>query len=692
MKSARLACWVFSGLLSATSGVYAQNSITALNVSDTGNGATIIKVELAQPLTDLPAGAGFTLSTPPRIVLDFPDTANGLGKSIQDFAKGGVRSANIVQAGGRTRLVINLDQMLAYNTKIDDGNLSIVLQGNTAETDAGSTLHLAEAEQGEQKPMLLAEAGKQIGAEARVASGKAKKAIAKKAKTAAKKAVKPDARAIQAQREAEARAKAEQEARLRAEAEASKQAEARKQAEAEARKQAEVEARKQAEVEAREKFLRDADALVKNGKPAEAYTLLEPLEFERSGEVRFDYLLGIAALDSGKADKATLAFERVLAMDPNFAGARLDMARAYYQLGDLPRAKTEFERVLKQNPPETARVVIQKYLDAIAGYEQAKQTRITGYVEGVVGHDSNVNTGTGSSITVSSLSPALAALITGLTGNPNPQIPPSQLKDNYLGFAAGGEINHNLNANWEIYAGADLRQHGNMVYTPYDSLSTDGRVGVIYAEEKNAYKLTLTGGQAYSANSMRRDSLGVSAEWQHTFSPANQMNAFVQSGKNRAAGSPPTARGTDARTSGNTDQVIAGLGWLHVMADGKQAVFASAYTGKELDMAPVNIAPPDGSKRFDGLRVGGQAAITDQVDVLASLGWQHAVYVKPNAFIANNGNRDEYQYDLMVGANWRLDKLWSVKPQVAFSKKNSNLAIYVFDRTDVSLTVRRDFK
>jgi hypothetical protein len=40
----------------------------------------------------------------------------------------------------------------------------------------------------------------------------------------------------------------------------------------------------------------------------------------------FDYLLGIAALDSGKPDRATIAFERVLAVNPNFAGARLDLA------------------------------------------------------------------------------------------------------------------------------------------------------------------------------------------------------------------------------------------------------------------------------------------------------------------------------------------------------------------------------
>ena len=119
--------------------------------------------------------------------------------------------------------------------------------------------------------------------------------------------------------------------------------------------------------------LAKANALMKQGKAAEAYALLEPFEFEQSGNVQFDYLLGIAALDSGKPAKATLAFERVLATDPNFAGARLDMARAYYQLGDYTRAKTELETVLKLNPPPAARATINNYLAAIAKLENAKK-------------------------------------------------------------------------------------------------------------------------------------------------------------------------------------------------------------------------------------------------------------------------------------------------------------------------------
>lgn len=141
------------GMLSAHAQADAQNSITALGVSSADNGTTVIKVELAQPLANLPAG--FTINTPPRIAFDFPNTTNGLGKSMQDFAEGDLRSANIVQAGNRTRLVINLHQMLSFDTRIDGNSLLITLQGRPVDAaTVTSSSRFAEAKKGAQQHSL----------------------------------------------------------------------------------------------------------------------------------------------------------------------------------------------------------------------------------------------------------------------------------------------------------------------------------------------------------------------------------------------------------------------------------------------------------------------------------------------------------------------------------------------------------
>lgn len=130
----------------------ALNSIAGVSANSVG-GTTILKVELARPLDSPPAG--FTINAPPRISFDFPNTANSTGKSVQEFAEGNLRSANIVQAGDRTRLVVNLNQMTTYDTRIDGNNLLITLYGKSADkVSAGVSSRFAEVRKDVQKHSL----------------------------------------------------------------------------------------------------------------------------------------------------------------------------------------------------------------------------------------------------------------------------------------------------------------------------------------------------------------------------------------------------------------------------------------------------------------------------------------------------------------------------------------------------------
>ncbi|MDO8264372.1 MAG: tetratricopeptide repeat protein [Gallionella sp.] len=432
-----------------------------------------------------------------------------------------------------------------------------------------------------------------------------------------------------------------------------------------------------------EALLHDAGALIGSGKPGAAYNLLEPLEFEYAGEARFDYLIGIAALDSGKPDKATLAFERVLAVNPDSAAARLDMARAYYQLGDFPRARTEFTAALKQNTSAATRANIQKYLDAIAAQKDGKRTRFSGYVEVEVGRDSNVNNSTSQSQVFVDLFATMATL------------DPANVKasDNYYAAAAGGEINHSLNAHWGLYAGADLRKHANRTHTQFDSVNTDVRAGVVYEAQANRLRVGAVGGQYDLGGARNIDTTGIKAEFRHVFSPSNQLNAFAQSVQYRYAD--PLMQPNDI------DQQAAGLGWLHVLADGKSSLSGSAHYGTEKDVAPVVTVPSigiinpgggrnDGAKRFSGLRVGGQTALGERTTLFASAGMQIGDYGKVNYLFLRQ--RKDRLYDLKLGAAWHWDKLWTLRPQLNYSRNDSNIAIYGYDRMDISLTVRREFR
>jgi type IV pilus assembly protein PilQ len=59
----------------------------------------VIKMTMKEPMAAAPAG--FSISNPPRIALDFPATANATGKAVQEVGDAVLRSLNIVQAGTR---------------------------------------------------------------------------------------------------------------------------------------------------------------------------------------------------------------------------------------------------------------------------------------------------------------------------------------------------------------------------------------------------------------------------------------------------------------------------------------------------------------------------------------------------------------------------------------------------------------
>ncbi|MGE5792783.1 MAG: type IV pilus secretin PilQ, partial [Bacteroidota bacterium] len=114
-----LGAWLFACAASAQ-----QNTIEAFNVAAQG-GRVIVRITTKQPLAAPPAS--FTVTQPARIALDFPGTANALGRTTQEINEGELRGMNVVQVGDRTRMVLNLRNMVTYETQVEGNTVSVVL-------------------------------------------------------------------------------------------------------------------------------------------------------------------------------------------------------------------------------------------------------------------------------------------------------------------------------------------------------------------------------------------------------------------------------------------------------------------------------------------------------------------------------------------------------------------------------------
>ncbi|MGZ8257522.1 MAG: AMIN domain-containing protein, partial [Gallionella sp.] len=158
LKNIRIASLGLLALLSSMifSTAYAAvgnpNSITGISSSTLANGAIVLKIDLTSPLEAVPTG--FSINNPPKVAFDFQNASNAMGKNTQDINEGDVRGVSLIQAGSRTRLVVNLSQMLAYEAKAQGNSLIITLQGKPVADVGANKSRFAEAASMQQKHAL----------------------------------------------------------------------------------------------------------------------------------------------------------------------------------------------------------------------------------------------------------------------------------------------------------------------------------------------------------------------------------------------------------------------------------------------------------------------------------------------------------------------------------------------------------
>ncbi|MGH6622448.1 MAG: AMIN domain-containing protein, partial [Burkholderiaceae bacterium] len=104
------------------------NAIERVDASQTATGV-VLSIEMKNPIQAIPAS--FSVANPARVALDLPSTVNALGRNMVEINQGDLRSVNIVQAGGRSRVVLNLKRPLSHTISMDGKRVLVALGGAT---------------------------------------------------------------------------------------------------------------------------------------------------------------------------------------------------------------------------------------------------------------------------------------------------------------------------------------------------------------------------------------------------------------------------------------------------------------------------------------------------------------------------------------------------------------------------------
>ena len=434
-------------------------------------------------------------------------------------------------------------------------------------------------------------------------------------------------------------------------------------------------------VAAQQADLDRAKDLIGAGNAKQAFELLSPQQDRYAGMPEFDYLLGVAALDSGRLEDAIIAFERVLAVLPNHAGAQMDLARAYYAAGSFDLAEAAFVRLRGSNPPAAAQEAINRYLDAIQARRRQTQPGWTAFGELGLGWDSNI---TGVPVDFGAAAQQSFNLV-GIQATGNSV----KRSASFAQAAAGGEYSRPLTRGWSLFAGGELRGRGYRRESDFNSFSDELHAGAALNRGTDQWRTSASfldfhqegaaPGDPKPTNDRRMGGAGV--DWRRATDPKTQLGAALQVNAVRF----PENRIEDF------DQVFASLSWLHSFERaGVPMLYLTAFASDDRARNKFADGVTTKSKYLAGVRSYAQYSITPKLELYNALALinRRDKDAFARSTVVEKG-RDNYG-EFTLGLHWQFRDRCGLRLQWAYSTNRSNIDIYDFNRHEISNTIRCD--
>lgn len=132
---------IFTGILIVDMSIsltYAADAITLNNLefSSLSGNQVQLQLEMNEPV---PVPKIFQTDNPARIALDFKDVKSNLAKKSYPINQGAVGTVYIIEAEGRTRVIVNLLEKVPYETKIDGNKLYLILRSTVLPINVSQT-------------------------------------------------------------------------------------------------------------------------------------------------------------------------------------------------------------------------------------------------------------------------------------------------------------------------------------------------------------------------------------------------------------------------------------------------------------------------------------------------------------------------------------------------------------------------
>jgi tetratricopeptide (TPR) repeat protein len=414
--------------------------------------------------------------------------------------------------------------------------------------------------------------------------------------------------------------------------------------------------------------VRELNDLVTRGRYEEAYAFaLENLD-EYEGAPEFDFLYGLAAMDSGRPTEAVFALERIAYTYPDQQRVKLELARAFYLTNNLPAARQLFTEVLDTDPTPNVQANIQAFLTEIDSREENLRGTLTWYVNSGIGNDSNINSAT-----------ELGVIPTPI-GDVELSSNGQSIDDSYADIGGGVSYAKPFSKTSALTASANYTQHNNFSTSAFD-------LDVLAADVGYAHVVKETMRFSYGARVQRvdldgehfQDSASAITSWQR--SPGDGWSQALTGAYTQVR----FDDGINANASfRDVNQVL--LSGVLGKTSGNFFHSVSAYVGDE---SAVKSLGKNNAQQFYGIAFSEQFQFRPAHIPYFRISLHHSENQARDPIF--NIEREDDTFSTSLGWVWRANRNINLTTDVTYTDNDSNLDLYAYDRVKYQTSLRYQF-
>lgn len=411
-------------------------------------------------------------------------------------------------------------------------------------------------------------------------------------------------------------------------------------------------------------MVENLDLMVVQGRYAEAYEFSTQNMAQFEGEPEFDFLFGLAAIETGRPQEAVFAFERIVFVYPDQARVKLELARALYLTNNLTASRQMFEEVLATNPEDNVRNNVNAFISLIDQREENIAGSFNWYVSSGIGSDSNINSATE------------LGVISTPVGDVELSSNGQSIDDNYFDLGTGANYNKPLSKTSAVNFAATYNNHNNLDTDAFD-------IGVLAADA----------GYSHLVNNLRL-SYGVRAQRVDLDGKNFQNSGSLITGVQRSPGNGWTQSLTGAYTAVRYDEGISANASLR---DVDQFVisgvigravgnFLHSLSGYYGDEQAVQSLGKNNAQQFYGVAFAEQIQLSPANTPYFRISMHRSDNKSADPIF--NINREDRTFSTSVGWIWRPTTQINLTTDITYTTNDSNLELFEYDRVKYQTGLR----